>query len=166
MRDLVETVIAEVMRRHPSPPDLPATPSRPVIRDRAAFQHELDVARGKLGKASARHVQPHADTHRDPKLWRASRAFEALMIQQMLDAMRKTVPHSGLLRSGFAEDVQGSMFDQAVANAVSGEGGLGIAEAIYRQVSRTQGSPHPQARPESGDKKMTGAHPVKTRQEG
>lgn len=164
MRDLVETVIAEVMRRHPSPPEPPATPARPAGRNRAAFQHELDVARGKHGAASVRAARPPAERRRDPRLWRASRAFEALMVRQMLDAMRKTVPHSGLLHSGFAEDVQGSMFDQAVARAVSGEGGLGIAQAIYRQISRIQGETQGMA--ESADKETMSATVHRARQGG
>jgi len=83
-----------------------------------------------------------------------------MLVQQMLDAMRKTVPQSGLLHAGFAEDVQGSMFDQAVARAVTREGGLGIAEAIYRQIS------HAQARHPHADNQNTVAPAIRTRHGG
>ncbi len=69
------------------------------------------------------------------RLWRVSRVFEAMFVQQLLSAMHRTVPSSGLLGKGFAEDVQSSMFNQALAKAVSQQGQLGIARNIYRQFS-------------------------------
>ncbi len=69
------------------------------------------------------------------RLWRVSRVFEAMFVQQLLSVMHKTVPSSGLIDKGFAENVQSSMFNQALAKAVSQRGGLGIARSIYRQFS-------------------------------
>lgn len=72
---------------------------------------------------------------KDPALWEVSLKFEAMLMQQMISAMRKTVPESGLLPSGFAGDMYSSMLDQAIAETGSKSGGLGIAENIYRQMS-------------------------------
>ncbi len=72
---------------------------------------------------------------KDADLWQASLKFEAMLIQQMMSAMRKTVPESGLLSSGFASDMYASMFDQAIAETSSKSGSLGIAENIYRQMN-------------------------------
>ncbi len=150
MRDLVETVIAEVMRHDPPPQRAASSPA--PRRDTGRFARALEVARGQRDQPAPKassdaapntKTAPNADApdprHPDWRLWKASRAFEAMLVQQMLDAMRQTVPHSRLLHAGFAEDVQGSMFDQAVAQAVTRQGGLGIAEAIYRQVGRARG---------------------------
>ncbi len=72
---------------------------------------------------------------KDPALWEVSLKFEAMLMQQMMTAMRKTVPADGLLSSGFANDMYSSMFDQAIVEAGSKSGGLGIAENIYRQMN-------------------------------
>jgi len=72
---------------------------------------------------------------KDPALWEVSLKFEAMLMQQMMTAMRKTVPSDGLLSSGFANDMYSSMFDQAIVEAGSKSGGLGIAENVYRQMN-------------------------------
>jgi len=72
---------------------------------------------------------------KDPALWEVSLKFEAMLMQQMMSAMRKTVPTDGQFSSGFANDMYTSMFDQAVAETSSKSGSLGIAENIYRQMS-------------------------------
>lgn len=74
---------------------------------------------------------------RNPKLWKVSQQFEAIFLQQMLEAMHKTVPHDGFMPNDFAEQVHESMFDQAVASAISKNSNLGIASAIYRQLAHT-----------------------------
>ena len=84
----------------------------------------------------------------DPALWEVSLKFEAMLMQQMLTAMRKTVPTDGLLSSGFANDMYSSMFDQAIVEAGSKSGGLGIAENVYRQMNAHN---QPKANPISAD---------------
>jgi len=87
-------------------------------------------------------------THPDPELWKVSLKFESLLLQQMMSAMRKTVPKSGLLQTGFANDVYDSMFDQVVAEAGSHRSSLGIAGSIYRQLDQLH---HTQAQPPGTD---------------
>ncbi len=90
-------------------------------------------------------ISPHAmpatnpSQHRDPELWQAARQFETLLWHQMVTAMRKTVPESGLLPSGFSEDVYTSMFNEALSKVASNHTTLGLAEHIYRQFSGENG---------------------------
>lgn len=103
-------------------------------------------------------VKPDASKHaasgtaeqqnRDPKLWGTCLKFEAILLQQMMSAMRKTVPKSGLLPSGFANDVHNSMFDQILAQAGSQRSSLGMASSIYQQLDRLH---HIQAQPPAAD---------------
>jgi len=72
---------------------------------------------------------------KDPALWEVSLKFEAMLMKEMMTAMRKTVPSDGLMSSGFANDMYSSMFDQAIVETGSKSGGLGIAENIYRQMN-------------------------------
>lgn len=93
-----------------------------------------------IGRMLQRELQARRTTHpvatkRDPKLWKVSQQFEAIFLQQILEAMHKTVPQSGFIPTGFSEQVHESMFDQAVASAISQHSDLGIASAIYRQLA-------------------------------
>lgn len=59
--------------------------------------------------------------------------FEALLLQTMLKAMRKTTPGNTLFGSDQA-DMYLDMFDKQIAAGVSESSSLGIADAIYRQL--------------------------------
>ena len=85
--------------------------------------------------ASARTHARSTGAEKDPELWQVSLKFEAMLMQQMMAAMRKTVPESELMPSGFAGDMYNSMFDQAIVETGSTRSSLGIAEGIYRQMS-------------------------------
>jgi len=124
MRDLVETVIAQVMAQ-----DKPAT--KPVS-DPEAFKSRFVQA---LNHKPATQMDDKLEI-KNKALWDVSVKFEGIFFQQMMEAMRKTVPESGFLPHGFAEGIQESMFDQAVADAGSKSGSLGIAMNIYRQLEQ------------------------------
>ena len=127
MRDLVETVIAQVLKQQPSAPQ--------QAEDKGSFKRQFsDAMRQPV-------TVPLANTqHPDKALWDASVKFESMFLQQMMEAMRKTVPKSGFLPHGFAEGVQDSMFDQAISDAGGRAGNLGIASNIYKQLSREKAS--------------------------
>jgi len=74
--------------------------------------------------------------HKDEKLWEASKKFESMLIANMFKEMQSTIPKSKSNNSGFANDVHSSMFAQAIADQVSKSPTLGIAEAVYRQMSK------------------------------
>ncbi|MDQ6955565.1 MAG: rod-binding protein [Mariprofundaceae bacterium] len=111
-----------------------ATPhSSKNIEPEKAFKSQfMQNINNQTGVAS----KPLDDKHPNKDLWDVSVKFEGIFFQQMMAAMRKTVPESGFLPHGFAEGVQESMFDQAVADAGSKSGSLGIAMNIYRQLEQ------------------------------
>jgi len=88
---------------------------------------------------------------RDPKLWETCIKFEAVLLKQMMSAMRKTVPKSELLPSGFADDMYNSMFDNVVTEAGSQRSNLGIASNMYRQLEQLH---HIKAEAPNGDNKL------------
>ena len=140
MKDLVETVIGQVMRQ-----DSAYAPSSTPRRMPGVPEHRVQ----HLNPAGTAHGT--APSEHDP-LWQASRQFEALFVEQMLSSMRKTVPDSGLLNKGFAEGVSTSLMDQAVADSVGKQGRMGIATSLYRQLS------HPaHVNPENSDKQISPA---------
>ncbi|ATX82948.1 flagellar protein FlgJ [Mariprofundus ferrinatatus] len=92
---------------------------------------------------SAKKAGQPAGHEKDPALWEVSLKFEAMLMQQMMSAMRKTVPQDGVLSAGFANDIYTSMFDQAITETSSKSGSMGIAENIYRQMSSNQTNANP-----------------------
>ena len=68
----------------------------------------------------------------------ASRQFEVMFLQMMLKSMREATPSDGMLSSQ-GEKTYTSMLDQQLAQNLSGKG-LGLAEAMFTQLSRTLGT--------------------------
>lgn len=124
MRDLVETVIAQVMKE----PYASSASSRDVSANRNPAFVKSYGASGSLNRSEIK----------DEKLWDVCCKFEAIFMQQMMSAMRKSVPESGFLPQGYAEGVHDSMMDQAIADSGSKNGNLGIALQMYRQLESSE----------------------------
>jgi len=71
----------------------------------------------------------------------ASKQFEVMFMQMMLKSMREATPSDGMLSSS-QEKTYTSMLDQQLSQNLSGRG-LGLAEAMFTQLSRTMGSDAP-----------------------
>jgi flagellar protein FlgJ len=76
-----------------------------------------------------------ADTKKEGKLKKACQDFEALLLNQMLEVMRKSVPKNGLFSGGHAEEVFQSMQDEELAKHLAKSGGLGFADRLYAQLA-------------------------------
>jgi len=135
MRDLVESVIdgllqQEKMQQHAAN----QKKHRATIKSRLA--HTQAINHSRLHATGSQMSLSQQD--RDPALWKVSTQFEAIFVQQMMSEMRKTVHKSDFIPSGFAEDVHGSMMDEAIAQASVKHHSFGIAENIYRQLEAGQ----------------------------
>lgn len=71
---------------------------------------------------------------KEEKLQLAAKQFETLLIQQMLKAMRDTVPEGGLMKKNSGEKMFQDMMDQQLSNDLSSSFGLGLGDAIVRQL--------------------------------
>ncbi len=67
-----------------------------------------------------------------------AKEFEAILVAQMIGAMRRTVPESGTLEASASRRMLDGAFDQEVARSLVAKGGLGIAEQIVGQIERQQ----------------------------
>ncbi len=95
--------------------------------------------------APALGIQPPAaprQAHQEAKLKEACRQFESLFLGMLWKEMRKTVDKSGFLTSSFGEEMFSDMLDQAMADAASKGGSMGIADLLYQQLK-----PQPPVRP-------------------
>lgn len=84
--------------------------------------------------------RPNASTNPDSKdkeLMEVAKKFEAILIHQMLKAMRKTVHKSDLLNS-FSLQQYESMMDEEIASEMVKHKGIGLADSLFYQLSRLE----------------------------
>ena len=73
----------------------------------------------------------------DP-LRRAAKELESVFMTQMLEHMSAGVSTAAPFGGGHAETLWRSTLNEHYAKAMSGRGGIGIADAIYRDMLRWQ----------------------------
>ena len=84
--------------------------------------------------------QAESGEYKDEQELRAlAKQFEAIFVNQLMKSMRKTLPKEGML-SSFSGDMYNSMFDEEVAGEMSKGRGMGLADVLYTQLSRMNGS--------------------------
>ncbi len=89
-----------------------------------------------------------------------AREFEAMLLAQMITAMRKTVPDSSLLGSSPHRQVLDGVFDMEMARALSADQGLGLSEVLTRQLGLEEekaGATKPQAHATVGPEAIAGS---------
>ena len=75
----------------------------------------------------------------DPEqVGKTAREFEAFFVGQVLEHMFKDVPTGGMFGGGHAEGVYRSMLLQHYGRAIADRGGFGIADAVSRELLKTQ----------------------------
>lgn len=70
------------------------------------------------------------------KLKESCQDFEALFVKQMLNAMKKTVNKSELIKRNMGEDVFEDMLYDEYAKKITETSRLGIGEMMFNQLSR------------------------------
>jgi flagellar protein FlgJ len=68
-------------------------------------------------------------------LRQSCREFETIYVMEMYKAMRKTVPEGGLFEKNVSTEIYTEMLDMETAKNTTRGKGLGIAEAMYRQMA-------------------------------
>ena len=118
------------------------------------LRSELDLGRieaaGKAARAAAAAANKPGATvaERRASLRSASKEFEAIFVNQMVTAMRKTVTDGGLIRKNQGQKIFESMLDEEWSKKLTTRSGSkSIGDLLYRQLSRHAGLDEP----ESGD---------------
>jgi peptidoglycan hydrolase FlgJ len=65
---------------------------------------------------------------------RAAQMFEASFVTWLMREMRQTVPQSGLLPQGAADETYSQLYDEALGQSVSSGNGLGLAQLIEAKL--------------------------------
>ena len=110
------------------------------LNDLAAKARQLT----KVQSLNMNQKAPTTQTNKDKELMEVARKFEAILIHQMLKAMRQTVNKSDLLNS-FSTQQYESMMDEEIASEMSKNKGIGLADSLFYQLSRLEKASNPQA---------------------
>jgi Rod binding domain-containing protein len=62
--------------------------------------------------------------------------FESIFVKMMVKEMRSSIDKSGLISGGWAEDIFQDMLDDNYSKTISKTAGLGIADQLYKQLSK------------------------------
>ena len=79
------------------------------------------------------------DDARDRQLMGVALEFEKIMLSQLMQAMRDTVETDGLFGQSLGGKTYIEMFDTEIVNRSTGRIALGLAPALYRQLTELKG---------------------------
>ena len=77
--------------------------------------------------------RPVSDKNSD-RLKETCAELESLFIYYLLKEMRATVPKTGFISGGKAEEIYTSMLDSQLAKELSGKGGIGLSSLLLPQL--------------------------------
>ena len=97
----------------------------------------VNTSTSALDFAQIAQLKSNARADEAGSLKEVAQQFESIFINMMLQSMRKATERSGLMDSDAAQTYE-SMFDQELALHLSEQGGLGVAEALERQMQMNQ----------------------------
>lgn len=81
---------------------------------------------------------PAQSPPKDPALWAAAEALEASFLSEMLKASGVGAPRDSFGGGAGEAPFAGFLTDE-YARAMAAEGGIGLAEAVYRGLVRAEG---------------------------
>lgn len=77
-----------------------------------------------------------ADGPVDPKALKAAKDFEAIFLRTLLSSLQKTTSMSGgTAKQNTGQSTYGSMVVGAMADSISGNGGIGLADIVAKSLS-------------------------------
>lgn len=77
----------------------------------------------------------NALTRDEQRLKQSCQDFEAILLNKMLESMRKSLPEGGIFERNLPRDIWQSMYDQALTEKVArGNKSTGIGDALYNQL--------------------------------
>ncbi|MCZ6531439.1 MAG: rod-binding protein [SAR324 cluster bacterium] len=95
---------------------------------------DLDVSLPRLEPASEISGEKLRAGQDKARLRKAAQEFEALLVEQMLKEMRKSVPESNLFGKEKGREIFKEMLDGEFVRLMTGRGGIGLADFIVRNL--------------------------------
>lgn len=82
-------------------------------------------------------IRNSLENGRDKELKRACQDFEAMFIYKLMEQMRRSIPKSGLFPQSHQKEMYQSMFDMEVSAQMARTKGIGLADRLYEDISRS-----------------------------
>ncbi len=93
----------------------------------------------RLAMDQATRPTPPEKAGSDPEqLRRYCQEFEAIFIQELFKSMRATIPDGGLIPRGNDQQIFQELLDQNIAMDMARREGLGLADALFRQLQQLE----------------------------
>ncbi len=108
------------------------------------IKHNRMQALLNTGTAHQQGLTREADDQRamkDDKLKKSCAEFEGVLLNYMFKSMKKTVGGSGVTGNSYQKEMYESIFFEEVAREVAREKGMGIGDALYRQLAGRSAAP-------------------------
>lgn len=125
--------------------------------DNKLDNNTINNAKNKVtDDAFEKRLQSAVDKKDDKELKNVCKNFEGIILNMMYKEMKATVPKSDLIPEDPGKDIFDSMLDDKLVDEAAKSGGLGLADVLYKQLSKQHKSEHkPQNKGESSviDKK-------------
>ena len=102
------------------------------------MQHSISIQRDENTSEDFQSVlQGAIENGTSDEVRAAAVEIEGFFLNMMLQEMRKTVPEAqGVFKRSSAEVMMQEMLDQKVAMDIAEAGGIGLANMLYKQLSR------------------------------
>jgi Rod binding domain-containing protein len=94
------------------------------------------------GAAAAKQGEPV-----DPKALKAAKDFEAIFLRTLLSSLEKTTSINGGGKLDTGQSTYGGMVVGALADNISGSGGIGLADIVAKSLSAHLSSPSAEPKP-------------------
>jgi peptidoglycan hydrolase FlgJ len=99
--------------------------------------NSIDTAKNKASDGEfEKKLKSAMDKDDDKELKKVCQDFEGLMLNMLYKQMKATVPKSELLQEDSGMDIFQSMLDDKLVEESSKSGSLGLANVLYKQLSR------------------------------
>ena len=109
-----------------------------VISKESKFQQELQAAQTRLKKAANSNVMTEEQiAQRNKEIKEASVQLEAIFLKMMYGEMWKTVPKDELFGDDNAMDIWRDMYHDELSKHMAQNGGIGLQDLIYQQLTKT-----------------------------
>lgn len=106
----------------------------PTTQTAASIDPSLSIEQSRDGKFQSILKNKLSDKDQK-KLWEACQDLEAVWLSKMMEIMRSTIDRSDFIPRSFADETFESMLYDEYAKSMSKTGQLGIAQALYEQLS-------------------------------
>lgn len=113
----------------------------PLIPQSAGAGKAVDGAKASKDAEFAAALERAVQAGEDKKLKDACVEFEAIMLQQMIKGMRKTIDRSDLIKHTMGQEIFEEMLDESYAKEMAKSNQMGLAEILYRDLSKNLKGP-------------------------